>query len=83
MVIAGIDATADALAEMEKGNLNVTVFQDAKGQGRGAVETDFHTLIKLDAPGTSSPRSITCMKDKRPWPSVVAAHAVPEPPGER
>jgi ABC-type sugar transport system substrate-binding protein len=39
VVIAGIDATADALAEMEKGNLDVTVFQDAKGQGRGAVET--------------------------------------------
>ncbi len=39
VVIAGIDATADALAEMEKGNLDVTVFQDGKGQGRGAVET--------------------------------------------
>jgi inositol transport system substrate-binding protein len=39
VVIAGIDATADALAEMEKGNLDVTVFQDAKGQGKGAVET--------------------------------------------
>ncbi len=24
---------------MEKGNLGVTVFQDAKGQGKGAVET--------------------------------------------
>ena len=24
---------------MEKGNLDVTVFQDAKGQGKGAVET--------------------------------------------
>jgi hypothetical protein len=23
------------------------------------------------------------MKGKRPWPSGVAAHAVPEPPGER
>jgi inositol transport system substrate-binding protein len=43
VVIAGIDATADALAEMEKGNLDVTVFQDAKGQGRGAVET----VVKL------------------------------------
>jgi inositol transport system substrate-binding protein len=32
-------ATADGLAEMEKGNLDVTVFQDAKGQGKGAVET--------------------------------------------
>ena len=39
VVVAGIDATADALAEMEKGNLDVTVFQDAKGQGYGAVET--------------------------------------------
>ena len=39
VVIAGIDATADALAEMEKGNLDLTVFQDAKGQGKGAVET--------------------------------------------
>ena len=39
VVIAGIDATADGLAEMEKGNLDVTVFQDAKGQGKGAVET--------------------------------------------
>jgi inositol transport system substrate-binding protein len=39
VVVAGIDATADALAEMEKGNLAVTVFQDAKGQGAGSVET--------------------------------------------
>ena len=39
VVVAGIDATTDALAEMEKGNLAVTVFQDAKGQGAGSVET--------------------------------------------
>ena len=39
VVIAGIDATTDALAEMKKGNLDVTVFQDANGQGKGAVET--------------------------------------------
>lgn len=39
LVIGGIDATPDALAEMEKGNLAVTVFQDGTGQGRGAVET--------------------------------------------
>lgn len=36
--IGGIGATPDALAEMNKGNLAVTVFQDATGQGRGAVE---------------------------------------------
>ena len=37
-LIGGVDATPDALAEMEKGNLDVTVFQNARGQGRGAVE---------------------------------------------
>jgi inositol transport system substrate-binding protein len=38
LVIGGIDATRDALAEMEKGNLDVTVFQDGRGQGKGSVE---------------------------------------------
>lgn len=36
--VAGIDATQDALAAMKAGTLAVTVFQDAKGQGIGAVE---------------------------------------------
>ena len=39
IVVGGVDATRDALAEMEKGNLAVTVFQDAKGQGRAVVES--------------------------------------------
>lgn len=39
VVIAGIDATTDALAAMEAGELDVTVFQSADGQGRGAVDT--------------------------------------------
>ena len=34
-----IDATRDALGEMEKGNLAVTVFQDAKGQGKAVVDS--------------------------------------------
>jgi len=38
MIIAGIDATRDALGEMEKGNLAVTVFQDAKSQGKAVVD---------------------------------------------
>lgn len=37
-LIAGIDATRDALGEMQKGNLAVTVFQDAKGQGKVSVD---------------------------------------------
>ena len=39
VVVAGIDATADALAAMEAGDLDVTVFQNAAGQGSGAVDT--------------------------------------------
>jgi ABC-type sugar transport system substrate-binding protein len=38
VLIGGVDATPDALAEMEKGTLTVTVFQDARAQGRGAVD---------------------------------------------
>lgn len=34
-----LDATPDALHEMEKGNLAVTVFQNLKAHGRGSVET--------------------------------------------
>lgn len=39
MVVAGIDATQDALTAMKAGDLDVTVFQDAAGQGKGAVDT--------------------------------------------
>ena len=38
-VVAGIDATPDGLAAMKVGDLKVTVFQNAPGQGRGAVDT--------------------------------------------
>ncbi len=38
-IVAGIDATQDALASMKAGELKVTVFQNAAGQGKGAVDT--------------------------------------------
>ncbi|ANM14516.1 substrate-binding domain-containing protein [Rhizobium sp. N324] len=38
VVVAGIDAIDDALAEMAAGDLAVTVFQNAAGQGAGAVD---------------------------------------------
>jgi inositol transport system substrate-binding protein len=38
VVVGGIDATQDALAAMQAGDLDVTVFQDAAGQGKGALE---------------------------------------------
>jgi len=37
VIIAGIDATQDALAAMQDGDLDVTVFQDAAGQGAGGL----------------------------------------------
>lgn len=38
-VVAGVDATRDALTAMKAGELKVTVFQNAAGQGRGAIDT--------------------------------------------
>jgi len=37
-VVAGVDATQDALAAMSAGDLDVTVFQNAAGQGKGALD---------------------------------------------
>ncbi len=37
VIVGGVDATQDALAAMQAGDLDVTVFQDAAGQGSGAV----------------------------------------------
>ncbi|WP_295958605.1 sugar ABC transporter substrate-binding protein [Rhodoferax sp.] len=37
-IVAGVDATRDALASMKAGELKVTVFQDAYGQGGGGVD---------------------------------------------
>lgn len=38
VVVGGIDATQDALAAMAAGDLDVTVFQNAAGQGQGSVD---------------------------------------------
>lgn len=38
VIVAGIDATQDALAAVGAGDLDVTVFQNAAGQGQGAVD---------------------------------------------
>ncbi len=37
--VGGVDATQDALVAMQAGELDVTVFQDAFGQGSGSVDT--------------------------------------------
>ena len=38
ILVAGVDASPDALAEMDKGRLNMTVFQNAAGQGEGGIK---------------------------------------------
>jgi len=38
VVVGGIDATRDALLAMAAGELDVTVFQDAAGQGAGSID---------------------------------------------
>ncbi len=39
ILVGGVDASPDALAMMDEGKLNVTVFQNAAGQGEGGVKT--------------------------------------------
>jgi len=38
ILVGGVDASPDALQEMDKGRLDVTVFQNAKGQGEGGIQ---------------------------------------------
>lgn len=45
-IVAGIDATPDALASMKAGDLKVTVFQNAAGQGTGSVDAALKLIKK-------------------------------------
>ncbi len=38
VIVGGVDATQDALVAMQAGDLDATVFQDAAGQGAGALD---------------------------------------------
>jgi len=44
IVVVGVDAIADALEAVRAGRLDATVFQDAAGQGRTAIETAINIL---------------------------------------
>ena len=46
VVLVSIDAIADALQAVKEGRLNATIYQDAKGQGNGAVETAIRLVKK-------------------------------------
>ena len=45
VIISGVDATQDALASMQAGELDITVFQNAAAQGGGALDA----AVKLTA----------------------------------
>lgn len=44
VIVASVDAIADALQAVQDGRLDATVFQDAKGQGSAAVQTALRIL---------------------------------------
>jgi len=46
IVVVGVDAIADALQAVRDGRLDATVFQDGKGQGRGAIDAAMHLIRK-------------------------------------
>ena len=46
VIVAGVDAIADALPAVKQGRLDATVFQDAKAQGGTAVETAVKIIRK-------------------------------------
>jgi inositol transport system substrate-binding protein len=48
LIIGGVDATQDALQAMQAGELDVTVFQDAAGQGHGSLDAALK-LVKGEA----------------------------------
>lgn len=49
--VGGVDATADALKALKAGQLAVTVFQDAKGQGAAGVDSIVRLYNKETVPG--------------------------------
>ena len=57
--IGGVDAAEDALDQMKTGKLAITVFQDARGQGRGALDAAMKMIKGETVPRSSrSPPSL-------------------------
>src|SRR2546422_6378275 len=52
--VGGTDGSPDALDSMDKGELNMTVFQDPVGQGEGAIEGAY--LVAKHQPDRKSTR---------------------------
>ncbi|MEQ7922578.1 sugar ABC transporter substrate-binding protein [Xanthomonas sp. WHRI 1810A] len=50
VLVAGVDGTPDGLNAVKKGDLTVSVFQDAKGQGEGAIDAAVKMAKKQPLP---------------------------------
>lgn len=50
VLVAGIDATPDAVKAIQDGTLTCTVFQDAKGQSEGAMKIAVNAVNKVAIP---------------------------------
>ena len=50
VVVGGVDATQDALVAMQAGELDVTVFQNAAGQGSGSLDAALKLARGEDVP---------------------------------
>ncbi len=50
VIVAGVDATPDALASIAAGDLDFTVYQSAPGQGAGAVDAILDLVAGKDVP---------------------------------
>jgi inositol transport system substrate-binding protein len=82
-LVAGVDATREALDEMQRGNPAVTVFQGAKGQGKASVDAAVklakgEQVERLSGSRSSwSPRRITrssSIGDTVPAPAAARLH---------
>lgn len=63
VIVAGIDGTPDAFDAMEAGDLDITVFQDAEGQAKGAVDAALAIIGGADLPGYTDIPFITITPD--------------------
>ncbi|TPE52021.1 sugar ABC transporter substrate-binding protein [Amaricoccus solimangrovi] len=50
VIVAGVDATPDALASIAAGDLDFTVYQSAPGQGAGSVDAILDLIAGKDVP---------------------------------
>lgn len=52
VIVGGVDATQDALISMQQGGMDLTIFQDAYGQGEGSIDTALRIIAGEDVDQT-------------------------------